>query len=60
MPFGLCSASEEYQRRMTECLEGLEGIAVVADDILVYGNGNTDEEAFENHDQNLKNLLDRC
>jgi len=24
---------------MTECLEGLKGIAVVADDILVYGRG---------------------
>jgi len=45
---------------MTECLEGLEGIAVVADDILVYGNGNTDQEARINHDENLENLLKRC
>lgn len=60
MPFGLCSASEEYQRRMMEILDGLQGIIVVADDILVYGSGDTDEEADIDHDKNLKSLLERC
>ena len=27
-----------------QVLEGLEGIQVIADDILVYGKGKTDEE----------------
>jgi len=60
LPFGICSASEEYQQRMMQALEGLDGIAIVADDILVYGSGNTNEEASRNHDNNLENLLKRC
>lgn len=36
-----------------ECLEGLPGIAIVADDILVYGKGNNDHEALQDHDNNL-------
>ena len=45
MPFGLCSASEEYQRRMIDALAGIEGVKVFIDDILVYGQGETFEEA---------------
>lgn len=39
MPFGIKSAPEVFQQRMVEALEGLEGVAVIADDILVYGEG---------------------
>lgn len=60
MPFGIKSAPEVFQQRMTEAVEGLSGIAVVADDILVYGEGETRAEALINHDENLKNLLERC
>ena len=42
---------------MHQALEDLEGIAVIADDILVYGNGKNNEEACKHHDQNLKALL---
>jgi len=45
---------------MNECLEGLQGITVVADDILVYGSGETDAEALINHNINLENLFKRC
>ena len=41
-------------------LEGLEGIVIVADDILILGNGSTDREAEINHDKNLIELLKRC
>ena len=54
------SAPEEYQRRMCEALEGLEGTAIVADDILVYGEGNTELDARIDHERKLKALLDRC
>ena len=37
---------------MHRALENLEGIAVIADDILVYGNGDTLEEARVNHEDN--------
>ena len=60
MPFGISSAPEEYQRRMNEALQNLKGVAVIADDILIYGDGSTDEEALINHDKNLEALLQRC
>jgi len=58
IPFGIKPASEEYQRRQ-ECLEGLDGIESIADDILVIGHGETMEEAYINHDRNLENLFQR-
>ena len=50
LPFGIASASEEYQRRMNDALSGLEGIKVFIDDILVYGQGETLEQAVADHD----------
>ena len=60
MPFGISSGPEEYQRRQQEFLEGLEGVINIADDICVYGCGDTEEEANEDHDKNLITLLNRC
>ena len=40
--------------------QALHGVAVVADDILVYGIGKKMEEARFNHDANLLQLLDRA
>ena len=34
MPQGISSAPEEYQRRQNEALAGLNGVEVIADDIL--------------------------
>ena len=60
MPQGISSAPEEYQRRQNETLVGLDGVEVIADDILCYGSGKTMEEALADHDQNLVNLLKRA
>ena len=38
---------------MMECLEGIDGIAVVADDVLLYGEGTTIQEAQQDHDKKL-------
>ena len=59
MPFRISSAPEEYQRRQHELLEGLHvsGIECIVDDILVYGCGETIEQAIEDHDKNLISLL---
>ena len=40
-------------------LDGLEGTEVIVDDILVYGIGDTIDEARENHDDNLLKLMNR-
>ena len=60
MPFGIKSASEEFQRRLDECLEGLQNISVIADDIIVYGCGDSQAEAEANHDNAIESLLKRC
>ncbi|KAK3756012.1 hypothetical protein QZH41_003623 [Actinostola sp. cb2023] len=60
MPFGLNLAPEEFERKLHEHLYDLPGIIVLRDDILVVGNGETQEQAEQNHDQNLKRLLERA
>ena len=60
MPFGISSAPEEFQKRMNNTFEGLKGTAVIADDLLVFGEGNDMETAIKDHDQNLRNALQRA
>ena len=47
LPFGITSAPEHFQKRMSEILAGLEGVVCMVDDVLVHGR--TQEE----HDQRL-------
>ena len=49
MPFGIKSAPEEFQRRLGESLEGLENIAVIHDDIVIFGSGDSIAEANSSH-----------
>ncbi|UYV81622.1 K02A2.6-like [Cordylochernes scorpioides] len=60
MPFGISAAPEEFQRRLHEVIEGLEGVEVIADDILVFGKGNTTEDAIRDHNIKLEQLLMRA
>ena len=60
MPFGICSAPEEFQRRMNNTFENLKGTAIIADDLLVFGEGDDIESATKDHDENLKNALQRA
>ena len=60
MPFGIAPAPEEFQRRLNEALEGLDGVRTIADDTIVFGVGDTDDEAVVDHDQKLLALLERC
>lgn len=59
LPFGINSAPEIWQRTVNEIVEGLPGIEVIADDFLVIGFGETDEEATKSHDEHLRQLLER-
>ena len=59
MPFGIASGPEEYQRRQHEFLDGLQGVINIADDIWVFGRGNSKEEADMDHDKDLTNLLEK-
>ena len=54
LPFGINSASEVFQRRMTQALDDIEGVAVIVDDILVWGT------TVEEHNRRLQNALQRA
>ena len=60
MPFGISTASEEFQRRQDEVVEGLPGVLSVVDDIIIYGEGDTEEEAIRDHDSKFRALMERC
>eukprot|EP00794_Sanderia_malayensis_P007649 gene7649-8489_t len=60
MPFGIKPASEHFQHRFNQCIEGLWGVYAIADDALITGKGSTYEEAVKSHDENLLALLKRC
>ena len=54
MSFGILTAPEEFQRRLSSALKGLKGASVVADDTLIYGKDQTE------HDNNLRKFLKRA
>ncbi|KAG1933981.1 retrotransposable element [Pimephales promelas] len=60
MPMGISPAPEVFQPRLTQALEGLPGIRIIADDILICGEGDNDETAEKDHDEKLRQLLERC
>ena len=60
MPFGIKPASEHFQHKFDQCIEGLSGVYADADDALATGSGETYEEAVKNHDMNMLVLLKRC
>ena len=60
MPFGLCSAPEVFQRRKHELIEGMPNVEVIADDFVVVGYGETQEDAIRNHDDHLVAFLKLC
>ncbi|XP_014261398.1 uncharacterized protein K02A2.6-like [Cimex lectularius] len=53
LPFGITSAPEEFQKRMTRALEGAKNCLIHIDDVLVWGN--TKEE----HDKYLRRVLEK-
>ena len=52
LPYGISSASEIYQREMSRILEGLDGVEVYQDDVIVHGNG-------QEHDARLEAVMKR-
>ena len=51
LPFGISPAPEILQQKLDEAILGLVDVKAIADDILVFGEGETQEEAEHNHDQ---------
>ena len=44
-----CHNPVEFQRCQHEVLKGLRGVHVIADDILIIGQGETEEEPLQEH-----------
>uniref|UniRef100_A0A8K9WN46 ribonuclease H n=1 Tax=Oncorhynchus mykiss TaxID=8022 RepID=A0A8K9WN46_ONCMY len=53
LPFGIASGPEHFQRRMSQLLDGLSGVIVHADDVLVCGRDRAE------HDVRLTAVLTR-
>ena len=45
LPFGICSAPEHFQKRMSKILAGLEGVLCQMDDVLVFGRDKEEHNA---------------
>ena len=60
MPFGINSAPKVWQQWMTQIVEGLNQVEVIADNFLIHGVGDTTEEAMTNHDLVLQTFLSRA
>ena len=43
--FGISVAPEEFQRMIDDNLGGLEGVKAIVDDVLIWGDGDSFEEA---------------
>ena len=54
LPFGINSASELFQRIMSEIFQDIHGVEVLVDDILIYAPNK------EEHDKILEKVLERC
>ena len=52
LPFGLSVSSEIFQKRVSQALEGLDGMLNISDDVR--------REALIDHDRKLEALLQRC
>ena len=53
MPFGISSAPEHFQKRMSKILSGLNGVLCLMDDILVFGCNERE------HNERLTAVLER-
>ena len=60
LPFGVSVASEIFQKRLNQALDRLDGLLTVHDDMVIYGIGDTQEEAIADHNAKLLTFLQRC
>ena len=53
LPFGITSAPEFFQKKMSSILADLNGVVCMIDDVLVYGS------SYKEHDERLNKVLNR-
>lgn len=57
MSMGINPASEVFQRRLTQVLEGLPEVKITADDIFIIGEENYDAKGEQYHGRKLQGCL---
>ncbi len=60
LPFGPSVSSEIFQRKLNETLDQLDGVHVIADDVIIAGVGDNMSNATRNHDCRFHEFLERC
>ena len=60
MPYGISPSPKYFQQKLDQNLQGLPGVYRIADDLLITSQGDTKEEAENDHDANLVRLPQRC
>ena len=60
MPFGIFSATEVWQQSMHEFVEDLEGVEVMADDFLIAGFGESDDEIHTSLKRHEHAFFQKC
>ncbi|XP_055590384.1 uncharacterized protein K02A2.6-like [Uranotaenia lowii] len=60
MPFGISCAPEVFQKAQQQIITGLRGVRCLADDVVVFGCGDTMEAAMLDHNRNLEAVFLRC
>jgi hypothetical protein len=60
MPFAISSASEVWRRRMHEFAHDLSGVEVIADEFLIAGFGETEEEVDRSVKENERAFFQKC
>ena len=60
LSFGLSVSQELFQRELNHMIDGIQGIFLIADDILIIGEGETDQAAIQDHDRKLHAFLQQC
>ena len=54
MPMGAKCSADKFQAAMVNSFEGIEGVEIVMDDILIHGRDR------KQHDERLKQVLEKC
>ena len=54
LPFGICSAQDVFQDVMSEIFSGIEGVEVIVDDLLIWGENQQQHDERLRQEKNLK------
>ena len=60
LPFGVSVSQNIFQMSMDTVIAGLRGAATIVNDMLIWGEGEMNDEVEVDHDHNLFTLMTTC